>query len=194
MEKKNKHNYTKLYKYVNFKLISVGTGTYGIINATSWKSGDESLDIGDYVSIADGVQFILGGEHRYNVYTTYPFYAKRANKIEAFSKGSITIEDFVWIGTNALILSGIKVGCGAIIGAGSVVTKNVEPYSIVGGNPARHIKYRFSKEIIDLLVQVDFSFLVKNGLISIDEMYSEPTIIDIERILLKYKQSIYLYK
>lgn len=76
---------------------------------------------------------------------------------EAITKGPIIVEDDVWIGNNAIILSGITIGKGAIVAAGSVVTKNVEPYSIVGGNPAQLIKYRFSEEVIRQLLNVDLS-------------------------------------
>ena len=65
----------------------------------------------------------------------------------------------MWIGTNAIICSGITIGQGAIIAAGSIVTKNVEPYSIVGGNPAKLIKYRFDKELIEKLMNINITKL-----------------------------------
>ena len=75
---------------------------------------------------------------------------------EAWSKGPIIIEDDVWIGMNAIILSGVHIGQGAVISAGAVVTKDVEPYSIVGGNPAKLIKYRFDASLREKLQLVNF--------------------------------------
>ena len=67
-------------------------------------------------------------------------------------KGDIIIGNDVWIGAKSTIMSGVKIGDGVIIAAGALVTKDVEPYSVVGGNPAKHIKYRFDEEqIVDLL-------------------------------------------
>ena len=76
---------------------------------------------------------------------------------EATSKGKIEISDDVWIGTNALILSGVHIGKGAVVAAGSVVTKDVPPFAIVGGVPAKVIKYRFPDDIIACLMKCDYS-------------------------------------
>ena len=86
----------------------------------------------------------------------YPFKEKNFGlENEALSKGDIIIGDDVWMGTNALICSGVKIGQGAVIAAGSIVTKDVEPYSIVGGNPAKLIKYRFDEPIRKKLCSID---------------------------------------
>jgi serine acetyltransferase len=74
---------------------------------------------------------------------------------EAGSKGDIVIGDDVWIGTNAIICSGVKIGQGVIVAAGAVITKDVEPYAIAGGNPAKVIKYRFDEELREKLVKVN---------------------------------------
>ena len=112
--------------------------------------------IGSYCSIAEGVKFLLGGEHQINSISTYPFKVKVFGyKLEAGTKGSIIIKDDVWIGANAIICSGVTIGQGAIIAAGSVVTKDVEPYAIVGGNPAKVIKYRFDEEIRKKMLGID---------------------------------------
>lgn len=76
---------------------------------------------------------------------------------DAQSKGTTVVEDEVWIGLDALILSGVRIGKGAIVGARSVVTRDVPPYAIVGGNSAKVIKYRFPQEIIDVLLPFDLS-------------------------------------
>jgi acetyltransferase-like isoleucine patch superfamily enzyme len=71
-----------------------------------------------------------------------------------YSKGIIEIGNDVWIGTSAIILSGVKIGHGAVVAAGSIVTKSVPPYAIVGGNPAKIIKYRLSEEKIEELLEM----------------------------------------
>ena len=82
-------------------------------------------------------------------------------KQEGVSKGNIIVDDDVWIGFRSTILSGVHIGQGAIVAAGSVVTKDVPPYAIVGGVPAKVIKYRFSPEMITELLRVDYSQLTE---------------------------------
>ena len=110
------------------------------------------IDIGSFTSIAANV-IIQEGEHDYNRVTTYFINRNifKNGQEEELSKGKIVIGEDVWIGSNSVILSGVKVGRGAIIGAGSVVTKDVEPYSINIGVPSHKIKMRFSDEQIKLL-------------------------------------------
>ena len=81
---------------------------------------------------------------------------------DATSKGDIVLEDDVWIGCNAVILSGVHIGQGAVVAAGAVVTKDIPAYAVVAGNPAHIIKYRFDKEYIDELLKIDFSKIDKN--------------------------------
>ena len=83
------------------------------------------------------------------------FAHNKGNK-HSYSKGDIIIKNDVWIGANCIILDGITIENGAVIAAGSVVTKNVPAYAIVGGNPAKIIKYRFSKDIIARIEQLQF--------------------------------------
>jgi serine acetyltransferase len=71
-------------------------------------------------------------------------------------KGDITVGSDVWIGAKSTIMSGVKIGDGAIVAAGALVTKDVEPYSIVGGNPARLLKYRFDKSQIEELLKIEW--------------------------------------
>lgn len=95
-------------------------------------------------------------------------------KAEACTKGDIIVDDDVWIGERATIMSGVHIGQGAVIAAGSVVTHDIPPYAVVGGVPAKIIKYRFSKEIIDGLLKVDYSKLTKEMISThIDELYSK---------------------
>lgn len=123
--------------------------SYGRLEIYGWEAENEGLLIGDYVSIADEVKFILGGNHHYKSFSNYPFKVKlRIQKNEAYSNGPIIVEDDVWIGMGSTILSGVRIGKGSVIAAGSVIVKDVEPYSIVGGNPAKQIKMRFDKDLI----------------------------------------------
>ena len=106
--------------------------------------------IGDGVLIASNVQ-ILSIDHNYSNWE-YPIVCQKVIKEQ------VIIEDACWIGVNAVILPGIKIGKGAIIGANAVVTKDVEPFSIVGGVPAKFIKFRFSQEVIDVAIKKDYKY------------------------------------
>jgi len=120
----------------------------------------DRLIIGKFCMIASGVQFIMNGaNHKMDGITAYPFnifggvWQKVEPKLtELPYKGDTIIGNDVWIGTNVTVLPGIKIGDGAIIAANSIVTRDVEPYSIVGGNPIKLIKMRFSKEKIQELL------------------------------------------
>lgn len=158
--KKNLHNEIYIKKICNIENIEVGNMSYGPLEVYDWNSEGEGLKIGSYVSIANDVKFILGGNHKYDVFSTFPFKVKLGKQnIEAYTNGKIIVEDDVWIGMNALILSGVKLGKGSIVAAGSVVVNDIPPYAIVGGNPAKIIKYRFKTEIINELVKLDYSKL-----------------------------------
>ena len=157
-KKMNTLNMTTANCFFDPNLVDVGDNSYGELNIVSFASNSK-LHIGRFVSIAQEVIFILDADHYTNHISTYPFKVKYINseREESFGKGDIFIEDDVWIGYRAMILSGIRVGKGAVIAAGSVVTHNVPPYAIVGGVPARILKYRFDKDICCTLEQVDFS-------------------------------------
>lgn len=136
--------------------VVVGKKTYGTLNVVDWSPKQTKLQIGSYCSISPGVRFLLGGEHQLSSISTYPFKVRTFDYLrEAGSKGDIRIEDDVWIGADSLICSGISIGRGAVIAAGTVVTKNVEPYSIVGGCPGKLIKYRFPEAIRKTLLALD---------------------------------------
>lgn len=93
---------------------------------------------------------------------------------DAFSKGDIIVDDDVWIGYGATIMSGVHIGQGAVVAAGAVVTKDVPPYAIVGGVPAKVIKYRFEPEMIEELLKVDYSKLTKEDIEKhIDDLYKK---------------------
>jgi virginiamycin A acetyltransferase len=121
---------------------------------------NDKLIIGKFCSIASDVKFIMnGGNHRTDWLTNYPFPIFGGSWETAMpdswpSKGDTIVSHDVWIGYNATIMPGIYIGDGAIIAAQSVVTRNVEPYSIVGGNPAKEIRKRFDESIIQELLEI----------------------------------------
>ena len=122
----------------------------------------DKLIIGKFCQIASGTQFIMGAaNHRLCSATTYPFNVMSEAWAEIAPvhlsqlphKGDTVIGNDVWFGRNCVVMPGVKIGDGAIVAAHSVVTKDVEPYSVVGGNPARFIKKRFDDELIELLLR-----------------------------------------
>lgn len=174
----NKHNYTVVRNILGGSpIITIGEGTYGELNILSYKNKEEGLEIGNYVSIASNVWFILGGNHQMNTYSNYPIasmFIELCPEKDALTKGKIIIEDEVWIGANVTILSGVTIGKGAIIAAGSVVTKDVPSYSIIGGNPAKIIRYRNNKELrttLPNLIDIPKKVVLEN----IDLFYNELT-------------------
>ena len=169
----NAHNRTIASSYFPKDRVKVGKYTYGDLHIRSLNDYDEGLEIGNYVSIATGVWFLLGGDHSYNRFSNYPFRAIFISDsiIETTTKGKIIVEDDVWIGTDAFIMPGLRIGQGAIVAARAVVTKDVPSYAIVGGNPAKIIKYRFSQDQIDKLLKVDFSSLPPELILKNEEMY-----------------------
>lgn len=154
-KKLNRHNYTSPENIFNFKNVVVGRCSYGYLNVL--ENGKSKLTIGCYCSIAPNVCFILNADHYTNHISTFPFKGILLNKREAISKGDIVVDDDVWIGYGTTILSGVHIGQGAIIAAGAVVTRDIPPYAIVGGVPAKVIKYRFAPAIIEKLLEIDFS-------------------------------------
>ena len=159
--KNNLHNETTLHS-LNYRNVEVGKYTYGALQVLNYNE-NVKLKIGNFCSIGGNVLFLLSAEHKIDSISTYPFKVRCLHETdnEAISKGDIIVDDDVWIGQNAIILSGVHIGQGAVIAAGAVVTKNVPPYAIVGGNPAQIIKYRFSEDIVAELLKVDYSKLTK---------------------------------
>jgi virginiamycin A acetyltransferase len=113
-----------------------------------------NLTIGSFVSIAFDVTVILDGGHDSTAASTYPLLDPAGDRPNFRSKGSVTIGNDVWIGLGVTILSGVTIGDGAVIGARAVVAKDVEPYSVVVGNPARVVKRRFSDDVVQRLLQI----------------------------------------
>lgn len=126
-----------------------------------WKSSETSLSVGKFCSIASNLTVFLGGNHNINWITTYPFGHINQDIFNNFdgvghpsTKGNVIIGNDVWIGSNVTIMSGVTVGDGSVIAANSHVIKDVKPYSIVGGNPAKFIKNRFQPEQVQKLLQI----------------------------------------
>ena len=152
----------KLIYYIEKGIAEIGDYSYGVPAVMHY--GEKSkLLIGKYCSIGLQVTIFIGGNHRSDWITTYPFSAPELNEIwpeakniegHPATKGDVKIGNDVWIGHGATILSGIEIGDGAVIGAMAVVTKNVRPYAIVAGNPAREIRRRFGDDDIKLLLQL----------------------------------------
>ena len=156
----NAHNSTSIDNLFDIERVTVGKRTYGKIHVSTFNNDkDVVLQIGHFCSIASNVHFVCGGDHYLNRALTFPVEKKLFDIDEATSKGRIVVDDDVWIGTNALILSGVHIGKGAVVAAGSVVTKDVPPFALVGGVPAKVIKYRLPDDIISRLMESDYSQL-----------------------------------
>lgn len=129
----------------------------------NWPEFGDKLIIGKFCSIASGTQFIMGSaNHRMSSVSTYPFNVFGGTWSEKTPphlsqlpfKGDIVIGNDVWFGRNCVVMPGVQIGDGAIIAAQCVVTRDVEPYSIVGGNPTRFLRKRFDEELIGLLLKL----------------------------------------
>lgn len=172
--KYNAHNNTYLNSFFDFEKVKVGNYTYGPLNIMCWNDEKEHLSIGSFCSIASGVVFILGGNHNMNSISTFPFrHFLYDDNSEAFTKGEIIIGDDVWIGTNSIVLSGVTIGQGSVVAAGSVVTKSFPPYSVIGGNPARLIKKRFSDDLINEAVSLNYQKVNKDFILANKSIFEE---------------------
>jgi acetyltransferase-like isoleucine patch superfamily enzyme len=142
--------------------MSCGKYTYGTNNINiHWKNDNAKLTIGNFCSIAVNCNIYLGGNHRTDWVTTYPFGHMHENTFNQFNgvghpstKGDVIIGNDVWIGANVTIMSGVSIGDGVVIANNSHVVKNAEPYTIIGGNPAKKIKYRFTPEQNEKLLEI----------------------------------------
>ena len=119
---------------------------------------NDKLIIGKFCQIASGVEFVMNGaNHQMNAVSTFPFYTLEGweqnppSQNDLPIKGDTIIGNDVWIGQNATILPGVHIGDGAIIGANSIVGSNVDPYTVVAGNPAKPIRKRFDDELINIM-------------------------------------------
>jgi len=163
-----------LNKNPKYKQWDIGDYSYGNGNGSPlviYDGENEKLKIGKFCSISYNVIIFVGGSHRVDWISTYPFsvFFDEAAHIPGHpqAKGDIIIGNDVWIGEGSTILSGVKIGNGAVVASKSVVTKDVAPYTIVAGNPARPVKLRFSQDIVDQLQAIrwwdwDIDKILKN--------------------------------
>ncbi|TXM75066.1 CatB-related O-acetyltransferase [Methylobacterium sp. WL103] len=157
---RNPNNETRIHleKLVRAYGFSIGAYSYGRPKVRFAESG-RRLTIGRYCSIADKVEILLGGDHRLDWASTYPFAAMRGLWPEAdapadyhASRGDVSIGHDVWLGSGCMILSGVTVGHGAVVAARAVVARDVPPYAVVAGNPARVVRTRFDEAMVADLV------------------------------------------
>ena len=187
-KRKNKHSKTIPYRRVSLDLVDIGNGTYGKICVYAIKK-QSKLKIGHYCSIADNVTFLLNVDHPLEHISTYPFKSMYCDIPETQSKGDIIIGDDVWIGYGVTVLSGVVIGRGAVIAAGAVVTKDIPPYAIAAGVPAKVIRYRFDDYVISKLMKVDFSVLQEKNINNkMQEFYYTVTKDNIDKLI----ESIFL--
>ena len=151
----------------DYPIATAGRGTYAIEMNIHYGIRDSNVLIGRYASLAKGVRFVLSDEHDLGCVSTHPFRniqelmrnhetgsRERAAAYEHRRRCQTVIGNDVWIGMDAMILGGVRIGNGAVVGAGAVVTKNVPPYEIWGGCPARLIRKRFADDVIEKLLSI----------------------------------------
>ena len=144
---------TKLMK--SGEHMTVGRFSYGAPKVLAFPSRGH-LHVGSFCSIGDEVTIMLGGNHNTRAVSTYPFNAmfdQDGLPAHEFTKGDVVLGHDVWIGYGTAILSGVTIGDGAIVGACSVITKDVEPFTVVAGNPAAFIRNRFGGDDVTRRVQ-----------------------------------------
>ena len=145
-------------------MITYGKHTYGDPEVMWGQQAD--LTVGNFTCIAGGVKIFLGGNHMLDRLTIFPFgythdkqgnpepFMKADGYINPMTNGSVVIGSDVWICTDATVMSGVTVGHGSVIACRCHVVKDVPPYAIVGGNPAKLIRYRFTEDQIDSMLQI----------------------------------------
>lgn len=148
---------TIMNKNRKYRKYDIGDYSYGWPKIL-FDDGRSKLKIGKFCSISKGVVIFLGGNHHTHWVSTYAFAElipeARGYNAQACSKGDVTIGNDVWIGQDVMILSGVTIGNGAVIAARSVVSKDVEDFAVIGGVPAKRIRYRFSEEEIAALQKI----------------------------------------
>ena len=151
---------TALGKQIADGRVVFGRATYGDPVVKTFRHDDRTkLVVGNYTSIAPEVTFLLGGEHNTRWVTTFPLrivegLVGAGRDGHPATRGDISVGSDVWIGWGALILSGVTIGDGAVVGARSVVSRDVPPYGIVGGNPAQLLHQRFDEPTREALLRI----------------------------------------
>ncbi len=170
--RRNAHNHCSIIAPVDIDKIAIGKESYGMIHAHFYHNAAERLEIGSYCSIGENTHFVFS-EHDYTRLSTFPFEEfVLGRKEQNPSKGPIILEDDVWIGMNCIILSGVTIHQGAVVGAGSVVTKDIPPYAVFAGGKIR--KYRFEQDVIQKLLAIDFDRLDREAVMQYRDMLYRP--------------------
>jgi acetyltransferase-like isoleucine patch superfamily enzyme len=173
-------------------MLEVGEHSYGGFKVLVFSGDSARVKIGKWCSIASDVEIMPGGNHRIDTVTSYPMrqylvpdHMERVGK--PWSKGDVTVGNDVWIGQGAKILGGVTIGDGAVVAAWSVVSKDVPPYAIVAGVPARVVRKRFSEQTIESLLRIGWwDWDDATVLARIDELTST----DLEAFARKYDSSV----
>lgn len=153
-------NFRYMKDQIKHPNVTIGEYSYGTPQIR-WLIGKERVSIGKFCSFSPGVQILMSGNHPIDTVSSYPFASLKDLWPGALgecptAKGDVQIGHDVWVGLDAVILSGVTVGDGAVIAAKAVVTKDVPPYAIAAGNPARIVKYRFDEDTIQMLLEVQW--------------------------------------
>lgn len=151
--KRNRHNSTNALTIFNVDSVQVGNRSYGDLNILQFDQ-NATLKIGSNVSVAPCVHFLLGGEHDYSRISTWPYQSLIYKQKSNWTSYETVVEDDVWIGYGSTILTGVKIGKGSVIGAKSVVAKDIPPFSVYVGNKV--IKKRFSPVVVEKIANIDF--------------------------------------
>lgn len=142
------------YARIPDKNVQIGRGTYGSPTILLF-TDEDCVDIGNYTSIGPEVMIVAGGNHDFQKVSTYPLKQLiGGGPPEATSKGPVRIGHDVWLGSRVMVLSGVTIGNGAVIAAGSVVVKDIPAFAIAAGVPAKVLRYRFDKETIKKLEEI----------------------------------------
>lgn len=187
----HKSNITLNSRFEGNNYIGSKTAFNGYLGFGSYvgRGSNISGKIGRYCSVADEVTVVNGFHPTRNFVSTHPAFYSLKNSVnlsysdknifeetrfaDEKNKYAVEIGNDVWIGHGAVLLAGVKIGDGAIVAAGAVVTKDVEPYAIVGGAPAKLIRYRFSEEQIKKLIKIKWWDFEQSSLLKLKEDFSD---------------------
>ncbi len=168
--------------------VTVGRHTYGVKSRTVFEATrSHPVKIGNFCSIASGVVVLGQSDHRTDLPSIYPFRTlffprlrpggnSNVGNLDAVGRGPVVIGHDVWLGKNAIVLSGVTIGTGAVIGAGAVVAREVAPYAVVVGNPARVVRHRFAPDIVARLLDSQWWDLPDEELLALEAEFYDPNI------------------